>query len=354
MTVDLKGPSAMALTAGILLLSRSRSFGQPIGVNVLGDSTDLALVKGPALVHSWVLASCGIGRDLGAGALVIVPGPAAAPLAVSISEDGVGDWFFVDRAGGGVHPATQAFVALCREADPRLRQLATDLRDAFAAMSCPVEPALLDMLFGAPAPPLQRLSLALRAGQAMSARPRVALTRFFDPGSTRLPDPLEGRIDRAALQRARAEGRLDSWLDRLSPRPRDRVADWFDRFQEADPEGRYEALVLGLVELFGHAASLPPQTMLPPLPAAADAVAVHLGSALSACKGESDANAELSTMFRFLGGRFVDDARYPVELAFPPPPPAGELARWQWFCRATREAADTADTLWRRIVDPAS
>ncbi len=343
----------MALTAGILLLSRSRSFGQPIAVNVMGDSGDIALVKGPALVHSWVLASCGIGRELGAGALVIVPGPADAPLAVSISEDGVGDWFFVDRAGRGVHPATRAFVELCREQDPRLRELARDLRDAFTAMSCPTEPALLDLLFGAPAPPLQRLSLALRAGQAMSAGPRVALTRFFDSSPSRLPDPLEGPVDALALARARQEGSLGSFLDRLSLRVRDRVADWFARYFEADDQGRYLALVLPMVELLSHIAALPPQTMLPPLPAAADAVAVHLGSALGASRGESDASGELSSMFRFLGGRFVEEARYPVELVFPPPPD-GELARWQWFCRATREAADTADALWRRIVDPAS
>ena len=74
MTVSLKGNSPAALTAGILLLSRARSFGQRLDVAILGDPHDITPVVGPALVHSPVLASCGVGRELGAGALVIVPG----------------------------------------------------------------------------------------------------------------------------------------------------------------------------------------------------------------------------------------------------------------------------------------
>jgi hypothetical protein len=30
----------------------------------------------------------------------------------------------------------------------------------------------------------------------------------------------------------------------------------------------------------------------------------------------------------------------------------GRLARWQWLCRATRQAADAADSLWKQVVDP--
>lgn len=353
MAVALRGPSAMALTAGILLLSRSRSFGQPLQVTIVGDPDTISPVLGPALVHAPVLASCGVGRELGSGALVIVPGRATEPLAVSISEDGTGDWFHVDRAGGGVHPASQAFVALCRSRDPRLRQLARDLRDALAALGCPPEPALIDLLCDAPAPPLIRLTLALRAGQAMTGGPRTAVTSFLDASARSLPDPLEGPVDAQGLARARADGSLAALVDRASLRVRDRLADWLEAMSLADPQGEYCPLVCGLVEVLGHVAALPPQTMLPPLPPAADGVAVGLGAALGAGSGEADANHALTAMFRFLGGRFEAEARYPVELAFPPPPEE-RLLRWQWFCRATRKAADTADALWRRIVDPAS
>jgi len=352
MGVALLGSSAVSLTAGILLLSRSRSFGQPIQVEIVGDPNTISPVMGPALVHAPVLASCGIGRELGSGALVIVPGPAASPLAVSISEDGTGEWFLVDRAGDGVHPASRAFVALCRSADPEQRALGRELRDALGALGCPAEPALIDLLCGTPAPPLIRLSLALRAGQAMRGGPRVPITRYLAPTVNGLPDPLDGPVCSHDLAQARLDGRLDHLLDRAHLRVRDRLADWLEAMDRCDPQGQYAPLVCGLVDVLGHLASLPPNSMLPPLSPASDGVAVALGAALGAGEGESDANLSLIHMFRFLGGRFTDQARYPVDLPFPAPP-EGRLERWQWFCRATRQAADTADTLWRRIVDPA-
>ena len=84
MTVSLQGNSPAALTAGILLLSRARSFGQRLQVEVVGPADEVTPVEGPAIVHSAVLASCGIGRRLGSGALVIVPGRPADPLAASL------------------------------------------------------------------------------------------------------------------------------------------------------------------------------------------------------------------------------------------------------------------------------
>lgn len=353
MAVELQGPSAMALTAGILLLSRSRSFGQPIPISVVGDPGTISPVRGPALVHAPVLASCGVGRELGSGALVIVPGPASEPLAVSIADDGAGEWFLVDREGSGVHPASRAFVALCRSPRPELRTLARELRDAMGALGCPSEPALLDLLCGAPAPPLVRLSLALRAGQAMTGGPRVAVTSFLGPSGDSLPDPLDAPVTVEDLRLARQDGRLGSLLGRVSLRSQDRLSDWVDGMLAADVDGEFCPLVCGLAEVLGHVAGLPPQTMLPPLPPAADAVAVGLGAALGASSGEADANHTLTSMFRFLGGRFVDQARYPVLLEYDAPP-EDRLERWRWFCGATRRAADTADTLWRRIVDPAS
>ena len=357
MGVALKGSSAVSLTAGILLLSRSRSFGQPLQVEILGDPLTITPVPGPALVHAPVLASCGIGRELGSGALVIVPGPAREPLAVSISEDGTGEWFWVDRAGDGAHPASRAFVELCRSPVPACRALGRSLCDALAALGCPAEPALIDLLCAAPAPPLIRLSLALRAGQAMRTGPRVSVTRFLAPQSGELPDPLDtgssnGRVTPDVLAAARTDGRLLALVDRAHLRVRDRLVDWLTAMDETDPDGRYAPLVCGLVEVLGHLAGLPDNSMLPPLSPAADAVAVGLGAALGASGEDSDANLSLSRMYRFLGGRFSEEARYPVDLPFPAPPADG-LERWQWFCRATRMAADTADALWRRIVDPA-
>ena len=181
MSVELKGASARAFIAGILLLSRGRSFGLRLEVAVVGAADDIATVEGPALLYSPVLATCGVGREKGDGPLVVVPGPAADPLAVCLSPDGVGPWFWVDRAGVGQHPATQAFVRLCRDPRPQARNAAIAMRSALGALGLTTEPAVLDLLFGAPVSPLYRLALALRAGRAMSGVAGGSITRYWRP-----------------------------------------------------------------------------------------------------------------------------------------------------------------------------
>jgi len=89
------------------------------------------------------------------------------PLLVSLAHGGLDDWFLVDRAGGGEHPSTEAAVRLCRHPGAEGKNLGRVLRGALGAIGCPAEPALLDMLFGAPVPPLERIALALRAGRTM-------------------------------------------------------------------------------------------------------------------------------------------------------------------------------------------
>ena len=91
--------------------------------------------------------------------------------------------------------------------------------------------------------------------------------------------------------------------------------------------------------------------MLPTLSTAAGGVANALPAAIGAQAGPSDAARGLVDTFRFLGGTFVDYARFPVVISGDPAP-RGRLDRWRWFCASTRSAADTADALWRRVVDP--
>lgn len=352
MSVELKGASARALTAGILLLSRARSFGLRLDVSVVGDPTDIASVKGPALLYSPVLSSCGVGRGQAEGQVVIVPGPAIEPLAVCLTQDGLGPWFLVDRAGRGAHPATAAFVALCRDPRPAARHAAVTLQRALSALGASDEPAVLDLLFGAPAPPLTRLTLALRAGRAMSGRQGPGVTRFLVSESPDV-DPLPTPVDEAALAEARANGALDRMIDHLAPLPRQAAREWLEEIDQLNAEdgGRSAPLAAALAELLGHLVTLPAHCMLPPLDPPLEAVATNLGRALGATRGNDDASRCLNEVFRVLGGRFQPEARYPVELEGPPPP-ADRLERWAWFCQAAREAADRADTLWRRVMDP--
>ena len=85
MSVELSGNSPAALTAGILLLSRARQFGQRLSVSVMGDPDQITPVEGPALVHSAVLASCGVGSRPEAVRWWLCRGR-PAPLAVCLNE----------------------------------------------------------------------------------------------------------------------------------------------------------------------------------------------------------------------------------------------------------------------------
>lgn len=345
MSVILKGSSASALTAGILLLSRARGFGQRITVEIVGRPEEMTPVEGPAIFHSAVLAGCGVGRTLGSGALIIVPGPPTSPLAVSHSQNGAEGWFLVDRSGGGLHPATRQFVSLCRMRSAQGRELGRQMRVALSALGCSPEPAVLDLLLASPAPPTVRLALALRAGRAMSGRIGTPLTHYLttDGLSEPLPETLE------EISAALTPERTSALLDRIRLSARDEVEEWVSGMRELGTE--HEHLLFVLAELFSHVTSLPLQGMLAPLPPSMDAVAVGLGAALGATGGARDAMAELADVFRFLGGRFTDSAEHPIQLS-DEPPPADRLERWAWFARSARRSADDAEALWRRVVDP--
>jgi len=352
MTVVLKGSSPTVLTAGILLLSRARSFGMPLRVEVVGDLDDITPVTGPAVLHSNVLASCGVGRDLGQGPLVVVPGPATDPVLVSMSPGGLGGWFSVDSSGIGSHPATQAFVRLSRDPRPVARQAARQLSRLLYSHGVPPEPAVMDIAFAAPQVPLTRIALALRAGRAMTGENGAPLTRWLVPSTAPVEPPDEIPSGGALLQNWRV-GTLRPWLDRLPVSGRFATETWLDAMEELalDDGGRDLALLQGLGELFAHLAMLPGMSMLPPPDAVADAVATGMARVLGATRGEHCANRALADVFRFLGGRAVEAARYPLELpTFEPPP--DRMGRWRWFATQVVDAAEHADELWRRAMDP--
>ncbi len=334
MNVSLKGSSPATMVAGILLLARARSFGQRVRVEIVGDPGDIGVVEGPAILHSAALASCGVGREYGSGALVVVPGPAKAPLAVSLTADGRSDWFYVDRAGDGVHPATKAFVRYRRDARPVAKHHVRAFLKAAEILGIAPEPAVLDLLFGAPAPPLTRIALALRAGRALTGERGAPITAFLggDLGD-------DEHVSIAAT------------LARLAPPLRAEVEDFIRCAEELAALDGDRAWIDGLTEIASHLALIPPQGMLPPLAPAADAVAFGLGRALGATQGNCQAQAGILETYKFLGGKFTDSAPWPVELPSDPPP-TERLARWAWFASHVSAAAEKVDRLWRDLVDP--
>jgi len=347
-TISLTGNSTSTLVAGILLLSRSRSFGQRFDVAIVGDPDDIATVEGPALLWSPVLASCGVGSRR-TGARVVVPGPSSAPLACSLTPDGLDSWFLLDRAGTGVHPATQAAVALFRDPRRSASNLAQQLRHGLQALGCVLEPAVLDLLFAAPAPPLLRLELALRAGRTLGDHRSTPVTDRLRPPDGPLPDPLPSPCRVEDLAAAHGDGQLAALLDRFHPRERAAMAEWSNAVWDLSPD--FRPLVAALAEVVSHVAALPSQVLLPPLSPPLDGIAVGLGPALAAQGDRACASRMLLEMYRFLGGRFTDSARFPLTLDSSPPP-AGRLERWSWLCQMARSAADRADALWKNATDP--
>ena len=352
MEVFLRGSSPGATTAGIMLLTRARQLGYRLDVAVVGDPEDIVPISGPAVCYAPVLASCGVGRDMGSGATVVVPGPPGRPIMVTVHPHGESGWFFVDRNGNGHHPATQAFVRLSRDPRPQARELGREVRRAMEALGMSTDPAVLDVLFGARVPPLTRLAVALRAGRALSSGRGQPITRFTTGAAT--IDPLPPHNGEDPRKQLMAPDSLRSILDGLSTSIRDRAERFVHMARElaAEDGGRDLVLLYHLAELASHLILLPPHSILPPLGAAEDSVATGLQSALSA-EGDGDANRALVRVFRFLGGRFVPDGAHSL-MVCDAPVPTEHIERWQWFCGQVRRGRKQADALWPQIIDPPS
>lgn len=353
MDVCLRGSSPGATTAGIMLLTRARQLGYSLNVSVVGDSEDIVTIPGPAIAYAPVLASCGVGREAGAGATVVVPGPPGAPVMVTVHPHGVSGWFYVDRSGNGHHPATQAYVRLTRDPRPGARELGRMVRRGMEALGCSTDPAVLDILFGADVPPLTRLAVALRAGRAMTGGRGEPVTRFITGTAT--GDPLPPSYDAAAMRSRLMEGDGLLWIiDGLSPVVHDTAARFVELARELALEdgGRDLVLLYHLAAVTSELIQLPQRSILPPLGAAEDSVATALKNALTA-DGDGDANRQLVQVFKFLGGRFVDDAEHAYDVC-DAPAPKDHIARWEWFSSQVRQGRKRADALWSDIFDPAS
>lgn len=352
MNVYLRGSSPGATTAGIMLMTRARQLGYRLDVGVVGDLDDILPIQGPAVCYAPVLASCGVGREDGSGATVVVPGPPGRPVMVTVHPHGETGWFFVDRSGNGHHPATQAYVRLSRDPRPLARELGREVRRAMEALGMSTDPAVLDVLFGADVSPTVRLAVGLRAGRAMAGGRGEPITRFTT-GSA-LGDPLPPVWTEAHRALLTSPDGLRWVLDGLSVAIRDRAERFVQMARElaAEDGGRDLVLLYHLAELASHLVQLPPNSILPPLGAAEDSVATGLKSALAA-EGDGDANRQLSQVFQFLGGRYVAEAEHSYFVCNEPAP-REHITRWQWFCGQVRQGRKVADALWPQIIDPPS
>ena len=351
MQVSLRGSSASAITVGILLLTHARRLGERIAVSIVGDADDIAAVRGPAVVYSPVLSGCGVGRMAKSNAVVCVGGPATDGLVMSLEQDGLTDWFELDRSGRGMHPSSQAVIKLCRHANPEGQNLGRVLRSALGAVGCPAEPALLDLLFGAPVDPLERIALTLNAGRAMTGTEGDPFHRFVQSGVDDLPDPLPTPLSEAEYVKADEAGHVARLLNRAHPGVRESVEDWLNGIAALDGGTEMRGLVLDIAEVGSFLLSLPMAGMLPTLTPAAASVVGQLGEAIGKDDAASCAMSTLRDTFLFLGGTFVEHSPFAVEVAGSPPPDT-RIERWQWLCQSAALARDEAEQLWARLVDP--
>lgn len=352
MHLTLAGSSPGAHTAGILLLTRARQLGLPLTVAILGDPKQVHPVYGPAVVYAPVLASCGVGREAGSGATVVVAGPPGEPVLVSVSPHGVDGWFEVDRNGRGAHPGARAFAALSVDPRPEARELARQLGEALSALGLSTDPAVLDVLFSADVPPLTRLSVALRTGRALSGQRGQPITRFISGTPSWDEDPLPYALPNDIFSSLIDDGGLQWVFDGLSPAVRGRAESFVRSARAVSAAGGPDTLPLlyALAEITSHLVQLPPQSILPPLGAAEDSVAVGLVAALNA-EGPGDAAEELAQVYRFLGGKYVSEAEH-IERVADAPAPEDRVERWRWFCGQSRQGRKDADALWSRLSDP--
>jgi hypothetical protein len=347
--VVLRGSSASTVIVGILLLTRARRLGERVAVSIVGDPEDVASVQGPALVYSPVLSGCGVGRVAKRNALVCMPGPASEPLALSMEDAGLDEWFEIDRSGAGTHASTRAVISLCRHPEPEGQNLGRVLRNALAAVGCPAETALLDLLFGAPLNPLHRLALSLRVGREMTGQTGDPFTRFVRSGIEDLPDPLPTPLSAEGLREAVNNGHVGRLLRRLQPGIDDEVQDWLEGVERVDALDGFAELVRDIAEVGSHLVALPMAGMLPTLPNHQVVVAEYLGRAIGSVQGQQCAMAALIETYEFLGGVFIEHS--PFAVAVPgSPPPSGRMERWQWLCQTAHLAIDETEALWDRLV----
>ena len=351
MQVALRGSSASTVIVAILLLTHARRLGERISVSIVGEARDAASVRGPALVYNAVLSGCGVGKVAKSNALVCVGGQSTRPLVVSLVEGGITDWFELDRSGAGLHPSSKAVVRLCRHPEAEGKNLGRVLRGALTALGCPAEPALLDLLFGAPLDPLERLALALRAGRTMTGSTGDSFNHFIQSGVEDLPDPLPTPLDAEAFSLAMDSGHIQRLLGRIQPGVRDSVEDWLHGLQQLDDRESFDGLLRSVAEVGSFLVSLPMAGMLPSPGAGAASIANHLGRAIGAVDDQDCAMRSLIETFEFLGGNFIPHSPFAVEVPGEPPP-EGRMKRWEWLCQSASLAREESERLWERLVDP--
>jgi hypothetical protein len=218
----------------------------------------------------------------------------------------------------------------------------------------PPEPALLDLLFGAPVDPLTRIGMTLQASATMTkSRVHRSVSEHLSGG---IETPLlNDGISGAQVLELWHSGALKGVFAALPDGVAVAIGDWLSSMEQFNSQegGDCEALLAALATLLGNVLLLPQGCMLPMLDPTNRGLAIGIVNVLGAREKDSDTNKSLLDVFRFLGGRFEHSSPYPFRLP-DTPAPEGRTERWMWLVSSVEQAAEEMENIWSEAMSPTS
>jgi hypothetical protein len=310
------------LTAGILLLSKARSFGQPLRVSILRPANEIA-IEGPVLLRSNLLVGVGLPTAKGNGNVVLFPGEAKNPLSVRLEHEG---WLRLDRSGAGEMEETKAFVKLSRKRERPLSSLAFQAITGLRKLGVTPEPGIIDILFHRELDPMRRLILFLHFGRYLSGSEGQAIQRY-------LQLPIEPTQEELRVLKPGLRRELTKWLEEV----------------EVAFEGS-RALSDGVRRFAEDLAESDQLGFFPPLSMEDVSLICTLSEGLSAISKGSNALDFMKDRFTFLGGTIVEKAQNVIAISDVLPPEA-HLPSWDWLLSEAEKGSDRTEQIWRQIMD---
>jgi hypothetical protein len=310
------GSQPACLIAGILLLTKARTFGQPVKIEIV-CTMDRILLNGPLMFRNLLLTECGIPH---VNNIVIIGGDSEVPMEVYTQDIGS---LSLSRSINQAHQVTKIIMQMLqRDKFYRLPVLA--MLEYFGLVA---EPFIFDLLFNTNMSAFNAFGFA-----------RIVSFELVGKGLTN-PFTVFNHIDDEKVGWDAVTGRLEVSKQKLV---RDCLISIKQELSNTDWDILHKALE-PFLELFSI---MPSETMFPSFSSELLEISKAIPMGLGNCE-DTDILFELQKKFRWLGGRFQD-----LKL------PAYNLGDddnmqkdWTWFFDQVKLGETGAEKLWRQIMD---